>query len=263
MASWRFDVSFSDKNNFEASTSPSAESTHSPSHANPEIFVQSIPVHVASVSSSLSSPSFEMPSTTNFSELCSNQGVTLQNNYSPTSAPMPVKGGETAQESSQQILGDRQHVHLQSAVKTTRICALPSVLKFHVKRFCWEGSARNKLQHHVVLPLTLDMSAFCTSDCVVRADTIFNESMYDLAAVITHEGFNLNSGHYKCYCNTQGSSYLSDRWILANDSRMNHVSLTEVLQAQVYVAFYVHRSTTEYVRDSFHVYPDTPIALND
>eukprot|EP00043_Microstomoeca_roanoka_P015355 m.153725 g.153725 ORF g.153725 m.153725 type:complete len:1082 (+) comp16241_c0_seq1:119-3364(+) len=163
-------------------------------------------------------------------------------------APISKPSSEDGDESSR-----------RTALKSSSISTLPAVLKIHIKRFCWRGAVRRKLQDHVECPLVLDMAEFCGADAEVVADARFPETVYDLAAIITHEGKDLNSGHYKCYCNMQGSAQRSDRWILANDTRMRSVNLDEVLATQAYVAFYVHRGVTDYVRDCLHEYPGTPL----
>jgi hypothetical protein len=56
---------------------------------------------------------------------------------------------------------------------------------------------------------------------------------YKLYAVLVHDGFSINSGHYYCYIKNS-----NDMWYVMNDSFVGRVSEKEVLQQTPYILFY-------------------------
>eukprot|EP00056_Hartaetosiga_gracilis_P001258 m.43653 g.43653 ORF g.43653 m.43653 type:complete len:973 (-) comp10564_c0_seq2:133-3051(-) len=181
-----------------------------------------------------------------------NNGSTCLPNSTADGSDLSSDGGDK---------DNSQRVQLRSIVKDYTIASLPSVLKICVKRFRWGQASRFKVQTHVQLPPSLDMASLCEIDSsLTDIQPLHRSAVYDLAAVITHEGAQLMRGHYTCYCNLGGSNRDSSNWVLSNDVRMKHVSLEEVLSTQVYLAFYVHRGASEFVRDMLHEYPGTPIS---
>eukprot|EP00049_Salpingoeca_infusionum_P004172 m.75416 g.75416 ORF g.75416 m.75416 type:complete len:903 (+) comp12451_c0_seq1:388-3096(+) len=145
---------------------------------------------------------------------------------------------------------------LRGALRSNRMSQLPSVLKFHVKRFAWRGQLHCKLSTHVQLPLTLDMSPYCSDACTPPHVFHASDMTYRLAAVIVHEGNSINYGHYMCYCRLNDTE---DKWILTNDAIVTVTDATTVLESQAYLAFYVHTSVSSKAHENLSKYPSTPL----
>jgi ubiquitin C-terminal hydrolase len=111
---------------------------------------------------------------------------------------------------------------------------LPIVFNFHLKRFRWQNIHRDKLTQRVAFPLELDMGPFV-------ADGGAGSHLYQLSAVVIHEGRSIMSGHYKCI--TYNTAL--DRWLLTNDARVSAVSVEELLRAEAYILFYVRKAAAD------------------
>eukprot|EP00055_Hartaetosiga_balthica_P014859 m.84234 g.84234 ORF g.84234 m.84234 type:complete len:989 (+) comp8711_c0_seq1:433-3399(+) len=184
-----------------------------------------------------------------------NDVITASTASNSSSLPSSLTSSSSSKSSGETVVTS----YLRPIEKDYVIASLPSVLKVCVKRFRWGHSSRTKIQTHVQLPVTLDLASFSEVDpSLINIQPLQRSTVYDLAAVITHEGAQLVRGHYKCFCNLGGSHKDGDDWVLANDVRMQRVTLDQVLGAQVYLAFYVHRGASEYVCDMLREYPGTP-----
>ena len=60
--------------------------------------------------------------------------------------------------------------------------------------------------------------------------------MYELYAVLKHEGPSCNSGHYYCFVKAANQS-----WYCMNDAFVNQVSLQRVLNQNAYLLFYIRK----------------------
>ncbi|GFR57575.1 ubiquitin carboxyl-terminal hydrolase 44 [Elysia marginata] len=102
----------------------------------------------------------------------------------------------------------------------------------------WCGrNNREKIGTHVVFDEELDISPFCK-----RAPSV---PKYRLNAVVVHHGAGFRAGHYTAfvYNNSAGS------WLHCNDSRIQLVSLEEVLASQAYILFYSTELATVSLED--------------
>uniref|UniRef100_A0A8C4Q047 Ubiquitin carboxyl-terminal hydrolase n=1 Tax=Eptatretus burgeri TaxID=7764 RepID=A0A8C4Q047_EPTBU len=76
--------------------------------------------------------------------------------------------------------------------KTLEIWKLPPILVIHLKRFCYEGRWRQKLQNNVSFPTTnLDLTNY-----VIKGT---NSPKYNLYSISNHYG-SLDGGHYTAFC---------------------------------------------------------------
>ena len=77
------------------------------------------------------------------------------------------------------------------------IGACPNILTIQLKRF---NNLLQKIRKHLPFPITLNLQPFCenpVSDC-----------LYDLYAVLVHQGYSCFSGHYYSYVkNSNGEWY--------------------------------------------------------
>ena len=139
---------------------------------------------------------------------------------------------------------------LRPATKQLALTTLPQVLKFQMKRFRWAGRDRAKISKHVAFTLELDMSSHMKS-----SSSSSPRQVYDLAAVIVHEGQSMSGGHYKCYAYNPAIG----SWVVKNDARVSAVEQHEILRLEAYLLFYVHRRATQAARQELVSLPATPM----
>ncbi|VVC24767.1 Hypothetical protein CINCED_3A007267 [Cinara cedri] len=87
----------------------------------------------------------------------------------------------------------------QKSTKRFWINRLPNVLCLHLKRFRWDSTYRTKVHTHIKFPMhSLDMSQYLDSD---MKNNLTKEASYlfDLVAVVVHDGEGGGSGHYTSY----------------------------------------------------------------
>lgn len=115
------------------------------------------------------------------------------------------------------------------AEKRFLICKLPHVLRLHLKRFMWsDRNSKGKISVNVAFPQQLDIRKFCHPELVSHC------FVYNLSAVVVHQGRGFGSGHYTAYCwNDQ-----ADAWVHCNDTKMQIVSIEDVFKAQAYILVY-------------------------
>jgi ubiquitin carboxyl-terminal hydrolase 36/42 len=87
-----------------------------------------------------------------------------------------------------------------------------------LKRFRWDGNGSK-----IDTTVTFDLD-----------DVDVNGTTYELTGVVVHHGRTLRSGHYTAYLRHD------DRWLHANDNKINTVSEDVVLSqsSQVYLLFF-------------------------
>ncbi|EDQ87646.1 uncharacterized protein MONBRDRAFT_9758 [Monosiga brevicollis MX1] len=144
----------------------------------------------------------------------------------------------------------------RNAQKYTRLISAPQVLKIHLKRFRWQQTDRCKLQYHVACPLVLDLSPYLAADHEGTPKPIASRgtALYDLMAMVVHEGSSLTAGHYKAlvYNPTIGA------WVVKNDARVSVTTAEDVLERQAYILFYVQRQANKSARYDLSNVPPTP-----
>jgi len=127
------------------------------------------------------------------------------------------------------------------------------VLQLHLKMFrIFEEGGSAKIGHHVTFPELLNVQPF-TSPEGQHSENSLDFALY---AVVVHVGASIRRGHYVAYVKDARGE-----WFQMDDHKTSPVSLSEVLQVQVYMLFYiqtVHRNAgidsviqqTEQVSDS-------------
>ncbi|XP_045893253.1 ubiquitin carboxyl-terminal hydrolase 3 [Micropterus dolomieu] len=121
----------------------------------------------------------------------------------------------------------------QKSTKKFWIQKLPKVLCLHLKRFHWTAFLRNKVDTYVEFPLKgLDMRSYLLEP----ENSLPENCLYDLAAVVVHHGSGVGSGHYTAY----GSHEC--RWYHFNDSTVTLTNEEAVRKAKAYILFYVERT---------------------
>uniref|UniRef100_A0AAQ4PWX4 Ubiquitin carboxyl-terminal hydrolase n=1 Tax=Gasterosteus aculeatus aculeatus TaxID=481459 RepID=A0AAQ4PWX4_GASAC len=124
----------------------------------------------------------------------------------------------------------------QKSTKKFWIQKLPKVLCLHLKRFHWTAFLRNKVDTYVEFPLKgLDMRCYLLEP----ENSLPENCLYDLVAVVVHHGSGVGSGHYTAY----GSH--ESQWYHFNDSTVTLTNEDVVRKAKAYILFYVER--TEHV----------------
>ncbi|XP_050548234.1 ubiquitin carboxyl-terminal hydrolase 3-like [Daktulosphaira vitifoliae] len=124
----------------------------------------------------------------------------------------------------------------QKSTKKFWISQLPNVLCLHLKRFRWVKAQRIKIHTPIQFPIeSLDMSQFLLSDKRVTIDK--EDCLYDLSAVIVHEGNGGGSGHYTSFAIDKGE------WFEFNDEKVHEVNSSIVQNVEAYILFYIKRKT--------------------
>ncbi|KAG0643397.1 hypothetical protein HOY80DRAFT_431844 [Tuber brumale] len=117
--------------------------------------------------------------------------------------------------------------------KSIAFGVLPHVLCIHLKRFRWRShkirGGKQKVDTHVRFPLEgLDMKTWCEQD-------VNSPILYDLYAVVVHQGTGANFGHYVAYTKHQ------EEWWLLDDDRITKVPPEAVAKSKAYLLFYKRR----------------------
>jgi hypothetical protein len=130
------------------------------------------------------------------------------------------------------LTGDNK-VHCQkcgtkrTATKGLRLATAPSILVCHLKRFAYdEYGELVRLRKKVRFPLRLEIGDFMSRVNKARPPP------YDLVAVLVHQGQSCDSGHYISYVKNNGE------WFLCNDSVVEKVDISTVLDQQAYILMY-------------------------
>lgn len=118
------------------------------------------------------------------------------------------------------------------AEKCSVVGRAPDILVIHVIRATWwKQGSREKRQQRVSFPLTgLDLSPW--SDGAVSP----NAAPYRLAAVVTHHGRGIDTGHYTAFCRPRGGA--EEDWLKFDDEKVRVATAEQVAAAQAYLLFY-------------------------
>lgn len=128
------------------------------------------------------------------------------------------------------------------ALKSLRVDAAPRVLALALKRFEYARGGR-KIARHVDYPVELDLGPFLAR--TARGGQAGGGAgdgrprgslLYDLYAVLVHQGQSVHSGHYYACVKAP-----SGTWNLADDVSVAPVSERSVLAQRAYILFYIRR----------------------
>lgn len=123
---------------------------------------------------------------------------------------------------------------LADATKQFKVHSAPNILTVQLKRFQMHMQGMTKIHRDVDFTPELDLTPFMSDDNA--------KVLYDLYAVLVHEGQSCHSGHYFCF--VKGSSGM---WYAMNDERVHQVSLGTVLRQKAYILFYEKRAAVKSV----------------
>ncbi|KAL3917604.1 MAG: hypothetical protein SGPRY_006343, partial [Prymnesium sp.] len=160
--------------------------------------------------------------------------------------PLGLSGALSTFFEAEEMTGDEkyncEHCRaLHDGRKHLAIFRPPNILSIHLKRFRF-GVQAKKASDHVAFPLTgLSLKPFCT-------ESVKGSAEYDLAAVVTHHGASLSSGHYTAYVCARTAK--DSTWYHVDDSR--EVTAERVLQTEAYMLFYVRRMQPEHKELASH-----------
>jgi ubiquitin carboxyl-terminal hydrolase 14 len=167
--------------------------------------------------------------------------------------------------------------------RESRIQQLPPYLIVHFVRFFWKPveKVKAKILRKVAFPMTLDMLPFCTADLQTRiraarasasatdsskADSAIPEAaeapanaeksapsgLYDLFAVLTHQGRTADSGHYVAWVRDLHQSGDCRSWLKYDDDRIETVDEEQILRLcgggdwhMAYICFYKMRAASK------------------
>uniref|UniRef100_A0A7S3V7L3 ubiquitinyl hydrolase 1 n=1 Tax=Chaetoceros debilis TaxID=122233 RepID=A0A7S3V7L3_9STRA len=157
---------------------------------------------------------------------------------------------------------------LRMQKKAMSLWRLPPVMIITLKRFQFTEKIKRKLRDYVHFPVEgLDISrvvaaddeitspksngngeASKSEDNALRPDIHCgrNESLYDLYAVIHHQGA-LTGGHYVASMKSE----VDGKWRLFNDAAVYDVSSKDVVDASAYILFYVRRDVKDASLENF------------
>eukprot|EP00730_Choanoeca_flexa_P003111 TRINITY_DN11291_c0_g2_i3.p1 TRINITY_DN11291_c0_g2~~TRINITY_DN11291_c0_g2_i3.p1 ORF type:complete len:627 (+),score=89.06 TRINITY_DN11291_c0_g2_i3:16-1896(+) len=163
--------------------------------------------------------------------------------YHCEACSLPAFGSRRSQRAS--TSSRKVEAKLRPATKQLHLETLPQVIKFHLKRFHWQGRDRTKISKHVAFSFELDMGPYMGSSTAI---------MYDLVSLIVHEGRSMSGGHYKCYAYNPSIG----SWVVKNDARVSAVDRHEIASLEAYLLFYVCRKATLEARQELVSMPATP-----
>ncbi|KAF6005205.1 Ubiquitin carboxyl-terminal hydrolase 14 [Cyanidiococcus yangmingshanensis] len=167
--------------------------------------------------------------------------------------------------------------------RESRIQQLPPYLIVHFVRFFWKPveKVKAKILRKVAFPLTLDMLPFCTEELQSRirarrasASTVKSDrcdqatnsagqsetngkedapsALYDLFAVLTHQGRTADSGHYVAWVRDLDQSMDRSIWLKYDDDRIETVDEEQIMRLcgggdwhMAYICFYKMRPSPE------------------
>ncbi|GFX80085.1 ubiquitin carboxyl-terminal hydrolase 45 [Trichonephila clavipes] len=127
---------------------------------------------------------------------------------------------ENCSEIKRKKTGDKKAVVYSNASKQLLIFSPPAVLTLHLKRFQQIITSLKKVNRFVEFPLTLDLSPYCSSACLIlpHMSSVKDEILYSLYGIVEHSG-HLRSGHYTAY-------------VKVSKRRLNHSFMNELPLAQ-------------------------------
>jgi ubiquitin carboxyl-terminal hydrolase 22/27/51 len=128
---------------------------------------------------------------------------------------------------------------------------LPPTLCICVKRYKFQNGSIVKHTGRFRFPLELDMTPYMTSvgpssntppyATAGKATSVVNcvpRHWYDLYSAVVHVG-TMQSGHYTAYCKREGV------WLLFDDDLVRQGTEEEVMNAGVYLLFYLRRGLSD------------------
>ncbi|NXL38667.1 UBP42 hydrolase, partial [Glaucidium brasilianum] len=114
-----------------------------------------------------------------------------------------------------------------------------NVLTITLKRFA--NYAGGKINKDVKYPEYLDLRAY-------MSQSVGEPLIYALYAILVHNGFGCNAGHYICIIKA-----CDGRWYRMNDATVENVTMKTVLTQQAYVLFYIRRYDLTLGERAFYV----------
>ncbi|XP_071794250.1 ubiquitin carboxyl-terminal hydrolase 3-like [Asterias amurensis] len=114
---------------------------------------------------------------------------------------------------------------------------LPNVLCMHIKRFQWTGFLRSKIDVFVQFPLRgLDLRPYILKP---EESPDSESTIYDLKAVVIHQGSGAGCGHYVAFAKNDG------QWFCFNDTSVSPVQEAAVTRCKAYILYYIRRKATQ------------------
>jgi ubiquitin carboxyl-terminal hydrolase 14 len=125
--------------------------------------------------------------------------------------------------------------------KTTRLLSLPYFLTVQFVRFFWrkEIKAKTKIVRPVEFPFTLDVYNYCTPEVQrelqpqrdagnLEREPLRNRTgVYELCAIVSHQGRSADGGHYVGWVRRSGGS--EDEWLEFDDDKVTSRSKQEIV----------------------------------
>lgn len=121
------------------------------------------------------------------------------------------------------------------AHKSLRIKKLSPVVSIQLKRFKHNMALdkTSKIETKVDIPLFLNLAKYSTNGDRTEADAIDTNMVYELFAMVHHQG-SVNTGHYMAFVKNS-----SGQWFKFDDSVVCYASLEEVKSTNAYLLFYI------------------------
>jgi ubiquitin C-terminal hydrolase len=137
----------------------------------------------------------------------------------------------------------------EGCIKQLCMHLLPPILCFHMKRFEQHVPNSNgfrKIDSRLIFPHQMDMSAYVSSSLSVSMDDNLQNftdtkspMIYELFAVVIHQGISIESGHYISYVLADPTKRL---WYKMEDAWITQSSISTVLHTNPYMLFYINIS---------------------
>lgn len=120
------------------------------------------------------------------------------------------------------------------AQKKFSVHRTPNIVTFQFKRFDYNRMVGGKITKQIAFPEKFNMRPYMSQR---NGPPV----MFQLYAVLVHQGVSCNSGHYFCFVRNS-----NNLWYIMDDCKVRQVSLNFVLSQQAYLLFYtrVHNNSS-------------------
>lgn len=137
-----------------------------------------------------------------------------------------------------------------SASKTFSIHRPPNVLTIQLKRF--SAFMGNKINKDVTYSSKLNLAPYMSGSLKEK------QQWYELYAVLVHNGFSCQSGHYYAYAKAANG-----QWYCFNDSSVYQVSCNQALNQQAYLLFYHKASENKKFQSNTSLKPKSSLSTRE
>jgi len=126
------------------------------------------------------------------------------------------------------------------AVKIIKLDRVPEILVLHLKRFRHNGTlfGNSKVSTKVKFPIRhLDLQNYLSDSALEHMRQTGGSTLYNLAALVQHQGMSVNGGHYVAICQNRSTGH----WYEFSDDIVTPLEEQAVLKKEPYLLFYLRQ----------------------